>query len=268
MLPELDDLLAQWCEATSWTADSCRVEKQFVSASGNGAFLISRGHQNFVAKLWNDLPETMPRSWKADSYSSDLAVSAGLSPRILYQTQCPRASIMEYVGEPRRDTITLEETKTLAVALANLHALEFETECVPRHEYLDLIDRYQSMLSDQQRVDLRPMLTELKVLARTCFHGFDPVLCHHDLTRGNILWKQGQPFLIDWEYACQGSRLFDLATVSETYSFSEESEAEMIGAYTQAGVGEIEELLTDLPQMRRFVCLLEKLWAAAISNQT
>ena len=36
--------------------------------------------------------------------------------------------------------------------------------------------------------------------------------CHDDVTAGNILWQDGRPWLIDWEYAGMNDPCFDLAT--------------------------------------------------------
>ncbi len=51
---------------------------------------------------------------------------------------------------------------------------------------------------------------------------FDGVLCHGDLSVGNVLFSK-RVMLIDWEYACVADRYFDLASVCESFDFHHDS---------------------------------------------
>ncbi len=93
--------------------------------------------------------------------------------------------ISEYIeGIPIKNP-SIEQIKRLGIALAKLHNTQIEAD--------------QTLL----RADTH----------ETSSFSYEPVLCHNDLNHMNIIWKNGYPKLIDWEYAGINDRYFDIASV-------------------------------------------------------
>jgi thiamine kinase-like enzyme len=78
--------------------------------------------------------------------------------------------------------------------------------------------------------DIDEMLEATRKLSRT-ISPYVPVLCHNDMLPANVLDDGQRVWVVDWEYAGMGNRLFDLAGISANCGFSDEQDAEFLTSY-------------------------------------
>ncbi|MCB1692346.1 MAG: phosphotransferase [Pseudomonadales bacterium] len=81
-------------------------------------------------------------------------------------------------------------------------------------------------------------------------------LCHHDITRANVLLGAGTCKAIDWEYGRLGDPAFDIAVFAQTSELDESSLDALLGAYGNNSPGFRQRV----SQRRRLYELIEVLW--------
>ena len=81
------------------------------------------------------------------------------------------------------------------------------------------------------------------------------VACHNDLLTANFIEDGERLWLVDWEYAGMGDRLFDLANFAVNHELDADGRAAFLRAY---GLG--EEALADLDLMRFMSDFREAMW--------
>lgn len=79
--------------------------------------------------------------------------------------------------------------------------------------------------------------------------------CHNDLLTANFIEDGERLWLVDWEYAGMGDRLFDLGNFAVNHELDAEQQALLLHAY---GLG--EEALGDLKLMRFMSDFREAMW--------
>ena len=156
--------------------------------------------------------------------------------------------IMHHAGDCLEALSSVQKSKLLN-ALAQMQTL---TE-LPKLEYADLFQQYRDALGDsghRQLIDeTEQQLITLPNLPR--------VLVHHDLHPGNICWQNGDPTIIDWEYAGVGIAWFDYAVLIRDLGFTanELTQLPLLSSCDE------QELTHWLAQSIQVVDQLEMLWS-------
>ena len=87
---------------------------------------------------------------------------------------------------------------------------------------------------------------------------FQPTFCHNDLMPGNLLDAGDRLWVIDWEYSGIGHGMFDLGGLSNNYSFDEDQDEALLGAYFQRCHSDV---VGEFRVMKAMAALRESLWA-------
>jgi len=125
--------------------------------------------------------------------------------------------VQRYVEGEHRTSLTSVDLTALADTLRTLHADAYRDAHWPT---IDL-----SALIEPDTAEVKEAFTAITHFPAT------PALCHNDLNPRNILWRDGQVWLIDFEYAGLNDPCFDLAAVSVEFGFSDELERMWMEAY-------------------------------------
>jgi thiamine kinase-like enzyme len=81
---------------------------------------------------------------------------------------------------------------------------------------------------------------------------------HHDLLPTNFMDDGKRLWLIDWEYGCFGTAMFDLANIASNNQFTEKAEHELLENYF--GHAPDEALLRSFYAMKTASALREAVW--------
>jgi thiamine kinase-like enzyme len=83
------------------------------------------------------------------------------------------------------------------------------------------------------------------------------VPCHDDLLNGNFIWANDQVWIVDWEYAGMGDRLFDLGNLSVKHDFELEHDEALVSSY----FGTVDRRnLASVRLMRFMAAFFEAMW--------
>lgn len=221
----------------------------------NSTWLLEKSGRKAVLK-YDSQERSAPYNTRIEEARvQSVAAEAGLANPVLYVDA--RVLLSEYaegeVWAPKSldDPTNLER---LTRALRQLHALpptgrRFDSAAAANIYARDIDGRH----------DLVAMCTEIATAAgrpeKVC-------LCHNDLVAENIIDSPDVRFL-DWEYACDNSPLFDLATVVEHHGLSEDRAIHLLDAYFD---GDGLRWRQELWRQQRLYQALLWLWLASRRN--
>lgn len=169
-----------------------------------------------------------------------------------YQSSCHRASnngkeyllgdvILSYLDHADHCLVHKSLDKT---------ALKKEASCHGKEKGAD----FKTTLTDEVkwlRETVQPYLNNIPA--------YDAVMCHNDLNPKNCLADEMHFWVIDWEYAGYGDRLFDIAVVFSSHNFTESQQALFFQHYW--GSSELEsDLLFTLDNYQMLYKLREMAW--------
>ena len=166
----------------------------------------------------------------------EVAANAGLAPELLYFNVATGLMLSKYLDGrtwEQADAHDPSSVVRLADRLRRLHALKPPADA-RRLEYPALIASYRRILA--ARGDPPPRASAPldekadRLLAGLAASGHPRALCHNDLHHRNIV--DGKSFwLIDWEYAASGDRMYDLASFACYHDLDAGERSQLLEAY-------------------------------------
>jgi len=143
------------------------------------------------------------------------AAALGLSPKIICFDREDQVMIMPFIEGEHCQILDIPRLTALVDTLKQLHGNLHYDEAP--------IDLEMAIKSKEEPI------TEAFETIRN--YPNETVICHNDLNSRNILWQAEKPYVLDFEYAGMNDCYFDLAAISEEFSFSKEQEKYMLHHY-------------------------------------
>ena len=187
----------------------------------NNAFLLTLGKRRALCKI-----DTQPRAGVVNSRVEEAAIqrrvaASGLSPAVLYADE--HCIVTEYVDADvlnAEDLLSRDVLGRLGVRLAALHDLPLTGR---RFDAAAAGNVYAATIADTETAEhCLEMIDGMS-------DDDDLVFSHNDLVAGNIL-RTDRILFIDWEYACDNSPLFDVATIVAHHALDVDSARTLLEA--------------------------------------
>ena len=196
----------------------------------NNAFLLTLGERRALCKI-----DTEPRPIVVNSRTEEADIQRrvatnGLSPAVLYADE--HCIVTEYVDADvlaADDLFSRDLVARLGSRLAELHSLPLTGR---RFDAAAAGKAYATTIADaetaQRCLEIIDAMREDEEL----------VFSHNDLVAGNIL-QTDRILFIDWEYACDNSPLFDVATILAHHALDVDSARTLLEARFGDSSGEL-----------------------------
>lgn len=198
----------------------------------DNAFLLTLGERRALCKI-----DAEPRPVIVNSRVEEAAIqrrvaAADLSPAVLYADE--HCIVTEYVDADvltADDLLSHELVARLGSRLSELHrqpltGRRFDAAAAGR--------AYASTIADGETAD------RCLAIIDAMKDDDDLVFSHNDLVVGNIL-QSDRILFIDWEYACDNSPLFDVATILAHHALDVDSARTLLDARFGHSCGELME---------------------------
>jgi thiamine kinase len=156
-----------------------------------------------------------------------------ICPAFLYRDPSDRYWIRPFLKTATLESSLKENANTLTQALLKRIANQFQvihnipiSKTWPSIQYSELIEHYWQQINSKQKsvnVSVEKSLLEVRAKLDLTLQddAYDPCLCHMDPNPSNWILDIDKLHLIDWEYAAQGNRAWDLAVFSDTCRLTE-----------------------------------------------
>jgi aminoglycoside phosphotransferase (APT) family kinase protein len=214
---------ALWREALAQVPGGAAAVAVQALAGGttNATFRVQTGQGAFVVRLHEPYSVDLGVDRQREAVLHAAAARAGLASRILAADPHGRYLITEFLDGAHWRGSDLEDESRLAALAQTLFALHaLPAPAVPALDLRALLERHAAQILAQDASaapDLPSQLARAQgILTRQAAAGRPACIVHGDLSLTNIIGSD-RPRLIDWEYACVGDPLADLACLAAYY---------------------------------------------------
>ncbi len=219
----------------------------------NDSFLVGAAERRYVLRVDRVNPASNGISRLVEWRALMSASALGIAPRPCYFNPELGVLVCDYLETEPANTTDPAALATLLRAIHGLPAVHFRMDPGER------IRRYEHQLAGDWAglQSLSPRLLS----AIDALGPVTPALCHHDLSRDNLLLCAGRLVALDWEYAAMGNPWFDIAHVVSDQDLSTDDTNRLLQAYLDRQPSAIERRHLQLQGL--VAHLLELLWHAS-----
>ncbi|MEM1173681.1 MAG: phosphotransferase [Pseudomonadota bacterium] len=227
------------------------IERVDQGHSGS-AYRLTLSGRRAMFKYEEATREPFKRSRHDEADLQQLAASSGIAPGVYYvDDDCMLTEYLDGRVLTETDLHNDEMLVRIGLRLREMHQLPL---CGQRFNGMAAAVHYATLAPDQKTAERC-----LAAVAALPWESTEIVFSHNDLVVGNILLDDDIR-IIDWEYACDNSPLFDLATLIAHHKLTA-SEARVL---TEAYFGTCnDDMLARLAVYERGYHALYWLWVAA-----
>jgi aminoglycoside phosphotransferase (APT) family kinase protein len=222
-----------------------------VGFSGAGVYRVETADANYVLKI-SDEPVD---AWRRKLRVQDLAVAAGVTPRIVHVDEARRAVVTELVVD-RSFPILFMTPATRDAAITLLGRTLRRVHDVPLPADLPALDPLAILGS----LTLPPLPSfAASAIAKIVDETPPPsdralVLSHNDVNPTNLVYDGERLLLVDWNTAAPNDPLYDLAAIAVFLRMDEATCAKLVAAHDGVAATELPPRLRYLQRVVAVVC--------------
>ena len=237
----LEQAIAGWKNWNISLSEKPEVERELLGGSTNRSFLAVSGLNKIVIRVNNQNNENLGFDRQREIKILALIESLNISPKIYFADNNVLVSdfIEGYQWTNKDFAIPSNKEKVLSVIdkIKNVKVPFF----LERQKYSKYCQNYIKQLVITSNPRKNKFYDELMAVAVTLDSKvWSPVINHQDIVPGNLIEKDNQIFLIDWEYSAFGHPDIDLVRL---YGLDYESEFTKDLLFLQQGIDKLWSIL-------------------------
>lgn len=237
----LEQAIAGWKNWNISLSEKPKVERELLGGSTNRSFLTISGFNKIVIRVNNQNNENLGFDRQREIKILALIESLNISPKIYFADKNVLVSdfIEGYQWTNKDFAIPLNKKKVFSVIdkIKNVKVPFF----LERQKYSKYCQNYIKQLVATSNPRKNKFYDELMAVAVSLDSKvWSPVINHQDIVPGNLIEKDNQIFLIDWEYSAFGHPDIDLVRL---YGLDYESESTKDLLFLQQGIDKLWSIL-------------------------
>jgi len=200
----------------------------------NNNFRIDVDGESFVLRIAGANTNLLGINRDYEYYANMTAGQLGIAPEVYYYIQPEGYLVTRFInGRPilPEEISQPENIQRVIETVRKIHTMQD----IPGNFDVFRVVRDYTNTARRNNVefpkDFDWLIERLKEAKNVLYvHPYKPCPCHNDLLNGNFL-TNGHLYILDWEYAGMGDRLFDLANFSAHHNLSDEQDCWMLKCY-------------------------------------
>lgn len=237
----LEQAIAGWKNWNISLSEKPKVERELLGGSTNRSFLTISGFNKIVIRVNNQNNENLGFDRQREIKILALIESLNISPKIYFADKNVLVSdfIEGYQWTNKDFAIPSNKEKVFSVInkIKNVKVPFF----LERRKYSKYCQNYIKQLVATSNPRKNKFYDELMAVAVTLDSKvWSPVINHQDIVPGNLIEKDNQIFLIDWEYSAFGHPDIDLVRL---YGLDYQSESTKDLLFLQQGIDKLWSIL-------------------------
>ena len=221
-----------------WNGKSIKVNPINAGIT-NINFEVIVGEKSFFLSIPSSSSELLNIDYKNKYYNNKICGKINISPKVTHFIESENLLVTEFIKSKCSSLEIFQSSKEIEQLVKNIKLLHNANPFLRNFNMLSQISYYQNILKkDYLPKKLFKYVNNIKSLKNKLYlpnHKLVP--CHNDLLAENIINKNNQIFIIDFDYSGNNDPCFELGNLSVEMEYDDEQINKLVKSY----YGEINE---------------------------
>jgi thiamine kinase-like enzyme len=199
----------------------------------NHNFLLEVDGESLVLRIGGKDTEALGIDRRAEVAAARMAADIGVGPEVVTVVEPEGYLVTRFIAGEAIPPERMRTTEFIERLAPRLRAIHGAAPIPSRFNAHRVVETYASTAA-QRGVQVPDDFGWAKEIADAIERARGPqrqVPCHDDLLNANFIWAQDQVWIVDWEYAGMGDRIFDLGNLSVKHDFDLAQDEALVSAY-------------------------------------
>ena len=221
-----------------WNGKLIRVN-QINSGITNINFKVIVGKKSFFLSMPSSNSELLNIDYRNKYYNNKICGEINISPRVIHFIESESLLVTEFIESKTSSLAIFQSSKEIKQLVKNIKLLHNANPFLRNFDMFSQISYYQNILKkDYLPQKLNRYVDNIKVLKNKLYlPNYKLVPCHNDLLAENIINKNNQIFIVDFDYSGNNDPCFELGNLSVEMEYNNEQINKLVKSY----YGEINE---------------------------
>jgi len=219
-----------------WDGKSIKVN-QINSGITNINFEVTVGEKSFFLSVQDS--ELLNIDYKNKYYNNKICGEINISPRVTHFIESENLLVTEFIKSKTSSLAMFQSSKKIEQLVKKIKLLHNANPFLRKFDMFNQISYYQNILKkDDLPKKLFKYVNRIDVLKQKLYITNDKLVpCHNDLLAENIINKDNQILIVDFDYSGNNDPCFELGNLSVEMEYDDEQINKLVKSY----YGEINE---------------------------
>ena len=221
-----------------WNSKSIKVNP-IDSGITNINFEVIVDGKSFFLSMPSSNSELLNIDYRNKYYNNKICGEINISPKVIHFIESENLLVTEFIKSKTSSLATFQSSKEIEQLVKSIKLLHNANPFLKNFNMLSQISYYQNILKkDYMPQKLNRYVNNIKSLKNKLYlpnHKLVP--CHNDLLAENIINKNNQIFIIDFDYSGNNDPCFELGNLSVEMEYDDVQINKLVKSY----YGEINE---------------------------
>ena len=212
---------------------------QINSGITNINFKVAVGKKLYFLSMPYSNSELLNIDYGNKYYNNKICGEINISPRVTHFIESENLLVTEFIKSKASSLTIFQNPKAIEQLVKNIKLLHNANPFLRNFNMLSQISYYQNILKkDYLPKKLFKYVNNIKTLKQKLYLPNDKLVpCHNDLLAENIINKDNQIFIVDFDYSGNNDPCFELGNLSVEMEYDDEQINKLVRSY----YGEINE---------------------------
>ena len=219
-----------------WNDKSIKVD-QINSGITNINFEITVGKKSFFLSIPDS--ESLNIDYENKYYNNKICGELGISPKVTHFIKSENLLVTEFIESKESSLVIFQSSEEIKQLVRNIKLLHNAKPFLRNFNMFTQISAFQNTLKrDPLPKKLLKYVNEIKTLKQKLHLPNDQLVpCHNDLLAENMINKDNQILIVDFDYSGNNDACFELGNLSVEMGYNDEQINKLVEFY----YGEINE---------------------------
>ena len=202
-------------------------------------FEVTVGKKKYFLSMPYSNSELLNIDYGNKYYNNKICGEINISPRVIHFIESENLLVTEFIKSKASSLTIFQSPKAIEQLVKNIKLLHNANPFLRNFNMLSQISYYQNILKkDYLPKKLFKYVNNIKTLKQKLYLPNDKLVpCHNDLLAENIINKDNQIFIVDFDYSGNNDPCFELGNLSVEMKYDDEQINKLVKSY----YGEINE---------------------------
>ncbi len=205
----------------------------------NNNFEVTVGKRSYFLSMPHSNSELLNIDYGNKYYNNKICGEINISPRVIHFIESENLLVTEFIKSKASSLTMFQSSKDIECLVKNIKLLHNANPFLKNYNMFSQISYYQKILKNNYLPKtLYKYVNKIKNLKQKLYLPNNKLVpCHNDLLAENIINKDNQMFIVDFDYSGNNDPCFELGNLSVEMGFDDAQINKLVKSY----YGEINE---------------------------